>query len=178
LRRHPVRVTGLVVRPEAPADHERVQEVHEAAFGRPDEARLVEALRRSERPTLSLVAEWAGRVEGHVFLSPVAIEGAADAPPAAGLAPLGVAPAVQGRGVGGALMRAALSRAPSLGWRAVFLLGDPGYYARFGFVLAAPRGFHYESPAFDSAFQMRELAPAALSGLGGFVRYADAFASV
>jgi putative acetyltransferase len=155
-----------------------VRALQQAAFGRAAEADLVDALRASAHPQLSLVAEHAGDVVGHVFFSPVAIEGAAAAPPCAGLAPIGVWPAAQGAGIGSALVRAGLARCPELGWRAVFLLGDPDWYARFGFEPAAPRGFHYESEAFDRGFQLRELAPGALLGCAGYVRYAEAFGAL
>ncbi|MBJ18772.1 MAG: GNAT family N-acetyltransferase [bacterium] len=55
---------------------------------------------------------------------------------------MGVDPSRQRSGVGSALIRESLRRCPEIGWQAVFLLGDPGYYARFGFGLAAPAGFH------------------------------------
>ncbi len=153
-------------------------EIQCAAFGRDGEAKLVEALRRSAQPQLSLVAETDASLVGHVFLSPVTIDAMPSAPLCAGLAPVGVLPAWQGRGIGDALVRESLARAAALGWRAVFLLGNPAYYARFGFTLAAPRGFHYESPAFDAGFQWLELTPGALDGVRGFVLYHDAFASV
>lgn len=155
-----------------------MHEIQQAAFGRPGEADLVDALRATAHPRLSLVAERKGELVGHVFFSPVALQGEAAAPACAGLAPLGVWPAAQGSGVGSALVREGLARCASLGWRAVFLLGDPAYYGRFGFELAAPRGFHYQSPAFDRGFQVRELAPGALAGWSGFVRYARAFDEV
>jgi putative acetyltransferase len=57
----------------------------------------------------------------------------------------------------------------------LFLLGNPAYYGRFGFELAAPRGLHYESHAFDRGFQVLELAPGALEGVRGWVHYHPAF---
>lgn len=167
----------ITLRPERLSDHEQVYAVHEAAFGRPNEARLVEALRASAEPQLSLVADDAGRVVGNVFFSPVEIE-PPPSPPVAGLAPVGVLPERQGRGIGSALVRAGLELCATVGWRAVVLLGDPGYYARFGFVLAAPRGLRYESEAFDSAFQLLELTPGALAGCRGWVRYHEAFGEI
>lgn len=166
------------IREESPADQLRVDEIQEAAFGRTAEADLVRTLRTSARPGLSLVAELEGELVGHVFFSPVRIEGPADSPAAAGLAPLAVSPQHQRRGAGSALVRAGLEACVPLGWKAVFLLGDPGYYARFGFELAAPRGLHYESEAFDAAFQLVELEPGALSSCTGWVRYHEAFADV
>jgi putative acetyltransferase len=153
--------------------------VHEAAFERPDEAKLVARLRREARPCVSLVAEAAGRVIGHVFVSPVTIEGAPpDAPAAGGLAPVGVLPDAQGRGIGGALIRAGIEASRTLGWELLFLLGNPAYYGRFGFELAAPHGLHYESHAFDVAFLVQERAAGARARARGWVRYHPAFAEL
>lgn len=163
------------VRSEQPADGERVFSIQEAAFGRRDEAELVDALRASAAPQLSLVAESADRVVGHVFFSPVSIESGSEAPACAGLAPLAVHPSQQGRGVGSALVRAGLERCSELGWRAVFLVGNPAYYARFDFVLAASRGLYYESEKFDPVFQVIELEEGSLGGSRGWVRYHEAF---
>ena len=69
-------------------------------------------------------------------------------------------------------------RCAQLGFRAVFLVGDPAYYGRFGFELAAPRGFHYLSSAFDAAFQVRELERGALAGWQGLVEFPPAFGGV
>ena len=127
---------------------------------------------------MSLVAELDRELVGHVFLSPVTVVGEPPENPCGGLAPIGVSPAAQGRGVGSALMREALSRCSAVGWSSVFLLGDPRYYSRFGFVLAAPRGFRYENESFDSAFQVVELADGALSRASGWVRYHKAFSDL
>jgi len=165
------------IRLEEAKDHQAVRRIQEAAFGQSDEAALVDALRLAAQPALSLVAELDGEVAGHVFLSEVHI----DVQPAdrkfAGLAPIGVEPALQKRDIGGALMREAIQRAPSLGWSAIFLLGDPAYYARFGFSLAAPLGLHYESAAYDASFQVLELAEGALQDCSGLVQYHSAFSS-
>jgi putative acetyltransferase len=163
------------VRDERPSDERRVFAIQAAAFGRENEAQLVDALRAAAGPRISLVAERDGRVIGHVFVSQVAVDPDARVP-AGGLGPVGVDPAEQSRGVGSALVRAALVRAAELGWRAVFLLGNPRYYSRFGFVLASPLGLRYRSADFDRAFQVVELAPGALGGARGFVHFHAAFA--
>jgi putative acetyltransferase len=163
------------IRSETPADHERVYAIQTAAFGRPNEAELVDALRASALPQLSLVAE-IHELVGHIFFSPVSIEGPLSAPPCAGLAPVGVLPTHQGCGVGSALIRRGLERCSELGWKAVFLVGDPAFYSRFGFALAAPRGLRYESESFDPVFQVLELQRGALQGRQGWVRYHEAFA--
>ena len=168
----------FTIREEASRDHGRVRQILEAAFGRPDEAELVATLRTSAAPRLSLVAELRGEPVGHIFFSPVCIEGPALSPPSAGLAPLAVAPEFQRQGAGSLLVRAGLAACVTLEWQAVFLLGAPAYYARFGFVLAAPLGLRYESELFDSGFQVLELVGGALSDCRGRVRYHEAFSKL
>jgi len=166
------------VRDEAPGDCEAVDALHEAAFGQRPEADLVKLLRADAAPALSLVAEVAGAVVGHVFVSPGHLAASPSSPLLGGVGPLGVNPAHQRRGVGSVLMRAVLERAPTVGWQALFLLGNPAYYARFGFELAAPRGLRYTSPAFDPAFQVLELEVGCLDGHSGAFLYHPAFDAV
>lgn len=139
------------VRDERASDVSRIHSIQQAAFGRSAEAELVTLLRSEARPRISLVAEIREQVVDHVFFSPVEIEtDSGVAPLATGLGPIGVDPDFQGRGVGAALIQAGLRHSLSVGWEAAFVLGNPAYYARFGFVPAAPLGFHYRSEAFES----------------------------
>ena len=72
-----------------------------------------------------------GRIVGHVAASPVTID---DGTPGwYGLGPVSVAPQWQGRGLGSRLVRAALAELRELGARGCLLVGEPGYYGRFGF---------------------------------------------
>ena len=78
----------VTVRPEQAADHTAVFELTQAAFGQADEAELVEALRKSASPLVSLVAEVEGEIVGHILFSPVTVRPAATdespEPPAGG----------------------------------------------------------------------------------------------
>jgi putative acetyltransferase len=167
---------GLLVRPERPDDWDAIDGVHQRAFGRPDEAGLVRALRSEAEPYVALVAERAGAVIGHVAFSPVAIDGGS--PPALGLGPLAVEPGVQHAGIGSALVRAGLERCARAGARIVVVLGHAAYYPRFGFRPAAPLGLRYRSEVFDPSFFALELVPGALAGVAGWVRYHAAFERV
>jgi putative acetyltransferase len=167
----------LTIRSEVPADRDRVFAVESAAFAQRNEAELVDSLRRSTDPQLSLVATLADEIVGHVFFSPVVIESQRAATPAAALGPVAVEPARQRTGVGSALVRAGLERCSDHGWHAVFLVGNPAYYSRFGFVPAAPLGFHYGDPRFDPVFQVVELKAGALAGCRGRVHFHSAFAA-
>ena len=133
----------------------------------------MERLRADAEPRLSLVALEGEDVVGHVFFSPVRLEAAA-APAAAQLSPVGVPPVRQGEGIGSRLIREGLARCPSRGWSAVFLVGNPLYYARFGFRMAGPEGWHCPGP-HDPALQLVELEPGALPAGGGQVYFHPAF---
>lgn len=113
------------LRPEQRNDHEAIDRLLHAAFKGRAEADLVRQLRADGDLTLSLVAVAAGTVLGHLALSPMTGDQAALA-----LAPVAVHPKAQGLGIGSALIRAAMDHA---GHTPIVLLGDPAYYARFGF---------------------------------------------
>ena len=132
---------------------------------------IVEKLRPSEAyiPELSLVAELDGEVVGHVILSRARLgDGEALA-----LGPIGVAPEHQRRGVGSALMHAAIERARELGHGVVVLLGHPEYYPRFGFVHAPTLGMTHD--VMSPPFMALELRPGG-AGSGGRFDFPAAFA--
>jgi len=165
---------AISVRNEAPADHAAVREINLLAFGGPGEADLVDALRGRATPCVSLVAEVAGRVVGHLILSPVTLDGH-PALRTMGLAPMAVLPDHQGTGVGSALVRAGLEACRTLGAEVVVVLGHPTYYPRFGFAPASRLGLRCVYDAPDEAFMALELTPGALAGRAGLVRFHPAF---
>jgi putative acetyltransferase len=126
----------LVVRSEEAKDAADVRAVHVGAFGQPDEADLVETLRRDGLAVVGTVTEVDGRVVAHALLGRITVGGA----PALALAPVGVLPEHQGEGLGTAVVQAAIAEATLLGERLIVVLGDPAYYQRFGFRAAAAAG--------------------------------------
>lgn len=159
----------MFIRNETIADIVNIAAVIERAFGRADEARLVERLRNDGDAAISLVATSGDAVVGHVLLSPMS------APfRALGLAPLSVLPQWQQRGIGGALIEAAVQRARAQEYRAIFVLGDPDYYGRFGFRTDLAVGF--SSPYAGPHFMVLPLG-GALPVVRGRVQYAAAFAN-
>lgn len=124
------------IRPYRAEDAAAVRGVHLRAFdGREDEARLVGLLHAAGAAPVSLVAEAesGGRVVGHVLFSPARIDGHGPKPLVAGLAPVGVLPEYQGRGIGSRLIREGLEACRRAGYDAAVVVGEPGYYSRFGF---------------------------------------------
>jgi putative acetyltransferase len=141
------------IRPERLEDATTIHSLTDAAFkGMPfsdgAEARVIEALRGAGALTLSLVATHGGEIIGHVAFSPVTINGEAGG--WYGLGPVSVWPDRQRSGIGQALIREGLRRLQSMGAGGCVLLGDPAYYARFGFE-NDPHLRHAGAPAW--AFQ-------------------------
>jgi putative acetyltransferase len=161
----------LRLRPERPADHQGIGDVHDQAFGGRQESLLVEALRAEGSAILALVAEDDDGILGHVMFSRM------EAPfRALGLGPVGVRPARQRAGIGTALIRRAITDAAGEGWDAIFVVGDPAYYRRFGFDPQAASGF--ESPYAGPYLMMLPLGTPASSVRTGKIEYAPAFASL
>jgi putative acetyltransferase len=161
---------GVVVRAESPSDFRDIRRLVEAAFGRPDEADLVERLRADGAAVVAAVAIDSERVIGHLMLSRMA------APfRALGLAPVAVTPDRQGEGVGSELIRWVLARAQEQAWDAVFVLGDPAFYRRFGFDPGPAAGFI--SPYAGPHLMVLSLGRA-LPVSTGRVDYASAFSAL
>lgn len=168
----------IKVREERPEDFEAVRRVNELAFGRPEEASLVEALRTAAEPHVSLVAEVEGRVVGHIFFSPVMIESEEAAHEAIALGPMAVLPEFQGRGVGSRLVLEGLEECRRRGHGVVFVLGHPEFYPRFGFAPTKPRGITCEYQVPAEVFMLKELREGALAGRAGVVKYHEEFGKV
>ncbi len=127
---------NTTIRPEHPQDISAIAQLTEAAFEHEEhsshtEQFIVDALRRANQLTVSLVAVEHDAIIGHVALSPVTISSGATG--WYGLGPISVQPGRQGQGIGSALMKAALAQLQRLGGAGCVVLGDPGYYGHFGF---------------------------------------------
>ncbi len=85
------------------------------------------------------------------------------------LGPLAVEPALQGRGVGKALVRHGLDEARRLGHRICVVVGEPEYYGPYGFTNAGAAGLELPGPVDPRRFQLLELKPGALEGVGGLI---------
>ena len=165
----------LTIRRETAEDVRAIWAVVHDAFRRPSEADLVDALRRSDALTLSVVAALDGRIVGHVAFSPVAIQSTAAAFEALALAPVAVTPDCQRQGIGSALIRWGLDECRRMGHGAIIVLGRPDYYGRFGFTPASAYGVQCPFAVPAEAFLLVELFPGAMRRRGGTVRYSPEF---
>ena len=128
--------TSDAIREEASGDEAAIAEVTALAFAGAahsdgTEAAIVSRLRADDHLALSLVAEEKGRIVGHVAFSPVTIGGEHGG--WFGLGPVSVLPGRQGDGLGSRLIRRGLEQLGKGGAEGCVVLGDPGFYRRFGF---------------------------------------------
>ncbi len=170
----PATPADLVVRPATPADLPAIVAMLRAAFGYDLEARLVERLEHERRVTISVVAVSDGCVVGHALLSRVELTAPGEpSRPALALAPVAVAPEHQGRGIGSLVVRTCVRLAdPHL---AVFVIGDPGFYARFGFEPAAPHRVKQRFEVPPEHFMVRLAGPASADEVERTLDYPAAF---
>lgn len=160
-----------IIRSERPEDVSAIRAVLTDAFSSGAEAALVEALRKSGRLSISLVALEGDEIVGHIAFSPVTVAGVSGG---LGLAPVAVKTARQSEGIGSDLIREGLSPAAGSAAPFVVVLGEPAYYGRFGFTPASSFGLTGEHGGGD-AFQVLELVDGVLPRGAGLVRYAPEF---
>lgn len=167
LLRAPANEADIVVGEEREADVAAREALLDEAFGAARFAKSSEALREGRLPAagLSLVAREGGEVVGTVRLWHVRVAGR----PALMLGPLAVAKSHRSLGVGARLMREALWRAAQRGHKAILLVGDAPYYARFGFEAAATRDLDWPGEVDRARLLAFEIEPGALAGAKGRV---------
>lgn len=167
----------IVIRQETPADYRAVFDLVSRAFGNAehadgDEPYLVGRLRKSSAviEELSLVAEVDGQIVGHILFTEVR---AGDTVQLA-LAPLSVLPVRQNRGIGSLLVNAGHERGKRLGYDYSIVLGNPGYYSRFGYFPAGQIGLKAPFPVPDGCFMVHPLQ-GKTPVISAIVEYANAF---
>ena len=158
----------VAIREELPTDIPAREALLDASFGEERFEKTCERLREGRAPAegLSLVLELDGKVAGTVRLWPIA---AGPGRPALLLGPIAVDCRLQGLGLGSRLIREALMRAKARGHKAVLLVGDAPYYARFGFSAEKTGALRLPGPYEPERFLALELQPGALDGARGLV---------
>jgi predicted N-acetyltransferase YhbS len=172
-RRHTGSGLAFAVGLETAADIRAREALLDRAMGPGRKRKSSERLRRGCKPSegLAFVARDAdGRLLGTVRLWDVAV--GQDGRAALLLGPLAVDPALKNAGIGSALMRHAIAEARRLGHRAILLVGDAPYYARFGFSADKTGRLAMPGPYERHRFLARELVSGALDGVHGVLRAA------
>jgi len=164
----------LEIRDERRDDIPAIRDVCNRAFGRTQEANIVDALRSKKAMLLSLVATLDSQVVGHIVYSAASIGSIAGV----ALGPMAVLPEHQRRGIGSKLVQAGNQRMQDAGWAFIIVLGHAHFYPRFGFTVASTHGVTCDWRVPDDVFMMRVLDEQRLQGVSGRAKYRDEFSSV
>ncbi|MCM8730523.1 GNAT family N-acetyltransferase [Hephaestia sp. GCM10023244] len=169
---------GVVVERAAPRHAYDIDDLLRTCFARPAEAMLVKQLAMDGDLVLALIArdEESGATAGLVALSKMHVAIGGDPAPAIALAPLAVMPDYRHSGVAAALVTAAIEQMRQAGALLMFVLGEPGFYERFGFATASAEGF--DSPYAGPYFMALELQGGLPCGPRGIADHAPAFAAL
>jgi predicted N-acetyltransferase YhbS len=157
----------FAIRSERASDVVAREALLDACFGEGRQMRTCQRLRDARAPAegLSLSAMREGKLAGTLRLWHVSAGGTR----ALMLGPLAVDYACRGLGVGAALITCALAATKARGHRAVILLGDAPYYARFGFSAAKTGELSLPGPFERDRLLGLELSEGALDGAWGMV---------
>jgi putative acetyltransferase len=188
------------LRLEQPGDAIPIRQINESAFGGNVEADLIDALRAADAVALSVVAVInanspegqdmhtvgpdsvhkgeivGGDIVGHALFTPITVTTETGEVQLLALGPVAVLPARQHRGIGTMMISGCLEHLRASGKRGVVVVGEPGYYRRFGFIQASRwslRSDMVEVP--EENFLALELTPGALTGVSGVARYRPEF---
>lgn len=167
----------LIVRPETPLDYPKIYELNNAAFGRSEEAQLVDRMRNSTAfiKDLSLVATIDNKVVGHILLSKIEVVNHIKKDLGLSLAPMAVIPNMQKKGIGSALIHEALKRAKEAGYKFIVVLGHETFYPKFGFTPSNKWNIKAPFNAPTTSFMALELENGALNEVSGTVQYPKDF---
>jgi predicted N-acetyltransferase YhbS len=168
----------LIIKPEKSSEFQNIYNLVKVAFqtakvSNGKEQDYVEKLRSNGNyiPQLALAAEEDGKIVGHIMLTKNYVTTTGLKFEALLVAPLCVELEYRGRGIGSKLVEESFDIAKKLGYKAVFVVGDPAYYGRFGFKSSALFGIRHVPAIPDQYVMVRELCTDALSGVTGMVTF-------
>ena len=164
------------VREELPEDINAIRLVNMRAFGRTEEADIIDKLRQDCSDLLSLVAVRQNDIVGHILFSPAIVESGDGTTRGMGLAPMAVRPDCQRQGIGSELIRAGIAALKRRRCPFVIVLGHPEYYPRFGFERASRYGIRSEWQVPDEAFMILILDESLAQTISGVAKYRPEFA--
>lgn len=169
----------ITVRAETADDFKAIDVVHLSAFEGDDEVGFIDSLRSTSGyiPELSLVAEFNGRIVGHILLTRICFQQGSKSVDVLALAPMAVVPSQSHRGIGSELVKTAIEEAKKHGYTAIAVIGHPEFYQRFGFKLAENLKVGINLSIDQDLVTVMELQQGAL-GDGGNLIYPSQFSQV
>jgi len=170
----------LKIRRTTDSDRSAISDIHMSAFGPAQGQEIVELVNgllgdETAKPLLSLAAEKENTIVAHILFTRATLHHEQQNVSVRILAPLAVMGEFQGGGIGEELISEGLKQLAETGVDLVFVLGHPGYYAKFGFQPAGALGFAapYPIPSEHAdAWMVQELRPGVIGNIQGRIQCA------
>jgi predicted N-acetyltransferase YhbS len=176
-------ITDLIIRPENKNDYREVENLTREAFWdlyKPgcDEHLIVHKMRDSSDfiQELDLVVVLNDRIVGNILYSRAkVVDDNNRKNEVIMFGPVSVLPSLQNKGIGSALIKQTIEMAKYMGYKAIFIFGNPAYYHRFGFENAAKFGITTPDGTNFEEFMGLELFKDSLKGISGKLYYSSLF---
>lgn len=167
----------MVIRQVQKSDYKGIYELVKEAFttaevtnGKEQDYVNEVRMKKEYLPQLEFVAEEDGNFVGHILLSEAKITTKNGEHSCLYIAPVCVSLAYRNRGIGEKLIKYASKEGIKLGFDAIFLVGNPKYYGRFGFKQTSFFGIKNISEVPDEVVLGCELIPNALYNIKGTIK--------
>lgn len=154
-------IDNVLIRSAEVGDLPALEALYPKMFPEEDLLPVVRALSALDSGVQSIVAVRDTDIVGHVMFTDCSVAGSTET--LSVLGPLGVAPTQQKQGIGSALVQHGFAQLRDANVAAVYVLGDPNYYSRFGFV--AENGIQPPyplPPEWDGAWQSLHFSDVAI----------------
>lgn len=165
---------NLEIRQEMPEDYRIVESLTRDAHWDTNTGcsahLMVHQLRKSGAyiPELDLITCIGGKIVGHIIYSrSYVVDADNKRHEFISFGPISVLPAYQNQGIGSALIEKSKETAKNMGFKGIFIYGNPKYYHRFGFINAETFGITTPDGENFDAFMGLELITDALSDVTG-----------
>jgi predicted N-acetyltransferase YhbS len=164
----------IELRPEKEADYKLVEELTREAFWNVhfpgcSEHLLIHNLRKAKEfvGELDFVAMHDDKIVGNIVYAEAKVIGNNEECTVLTFGPLSVLPEYQNKGIGGKLINHTVKLSKEMGYKAIIIYGDPGYYKRFGFKESKEYNITNKDKKYPAALLVLELRLNALSGIAG-----------
>ncbi|MEC9491430.1 GNAT family N-acetyltransferase [Flexistipes sp.] len=165
----------LIIREEQERDFGEIYRLNNEAFGRSEEAELVNELRENDGIIISLVALLSNLIVGHILYTPCKINSHKNELTGAALGPMAVLPGYQKKGIGRKMVEESIEILSEAAYPFIAVLGYPEYYSQFGFTPAGKHGLRCQWDVPDEAFMILPLDSERTDEITGTVTYRPEF---
>ena len=162
----------MIIREATKSDVNEIYQLVNLAFNNNEESNLIRDLITNDDVLINLVATSTTTILGNIVVSKMLLIPTLDLFCGA-IGPLSVLPDYQSKGIGSKLIEIAISESKINKLDALFVLGSPKFYQKFGF-----KKSNLENEYNTQNFQELEITKECLTNIDSKIHYAEAFSNL